>query len=320
MLDHDPAALTVSDGALTATDTFVFRVSPTLATNFLPVCFVNSGESWRYWVQPLPIDVRTGQPINWTVPNVDERFRGTARTQLGFGSDGEVSVIPSTPLRITTYLRRHFTVSDPAAVTALKIRLLRDDGAAIYLNGTKVHTSNLPNTTLTSSTLARRRDAPGVDRGVHDVAHEAVGELHRISVAGGIEDIKPAVNAEALNSEAGIAVAAVVREDGFLFQIERAALHAVVEHETGATQRGGFAGAERVAHGIGEDFGEERSERVAVAFIVHRVAAGFLRGQRAGQRRVEETVGISGVVVATGDFNVQRGHFRRAGGFECSLR
>jgi hypothetical protein len=43
----------------------------------------------------------------------------------------------------TFYFRHHFTVSDPAQFTALTLELLRDDGAAVYLNGTEVRRDNL---------------------------------------------------------------------------------------------------------------------------------------------------------------------------------
>ena len=44
---------------------------------------------------------------------------------------------------MTTYFRKAFNVADPQAITALKVQLLRDDGAVVYLNGTNVLRSNL---------------------------------------------------------------------------------------------------------------------------------------------------------------------------------
>jgi hypothetical protein len=43
-------------------------------------------------------------------------------------------------------------VTDPAAVTALNLSLVRDDGAAVYVNGTEVAWSNLP-----AGAVTRRR-------------------------------------------------------------------------------------------------------------------------------------------------------------------
>ncbi len=45
-------------------------------------------------------------------------------------------------------------MSDPSSITALKLRLLRDDGAVVYLNGTEVWRSNMPSTAITYQTFA----------------------------------------------------------------------------------------------------------------------------------------------------------------------
>ena len=55
--------------------------------------------------------------------------------------------------RITTYFRHHLNLSDASGTYA--IRYQRDDGIVIYVNGTKVHSENLPaTTTITYSTTA----------------------------------------------------------------------------------------------------------------------------------------------------------------------
>ena len=46
----------------------------------------------------------------------------------------------------TTYFRHTFNVANPASVQALNLRLLRDDGAVVYINGTEVARSNMPAT------------------------------------------------------------------------------------------------------------------------------------------------------------------------------
>src|SRR5213075_653858 len=44
---------------------------------------------------------------------------------------------------ITTWFRRTFTVTNVAQVTALAGRMIRDDGVAVYLNGTEIWRDNL---------------------------------------------------------------------------------------------------------------------------------------------------------------------------------
>ncbi len=57
--------------------------------------------------------------------------------QLGFGEGDESTVIASNG-QVTTYFRYGWTVADPAVFTNLLLRVLRDDGAQVYLNGTEV--------------------------------------------------------------------------------------------------------------------------------------------------------------------------------------
>ena len=58
------------------------------------------------------------------------------RTTNSFGSDPNNKYI-------TTYYRQSFSVTTPAAYAWLQGRLLRDDGAVVYLNGTEVFRSNM---------------------------------------------------------------------------------------------------------------------------------------------------------------------------------
>jgi len=52
--------------------------------------------------------------------------------------------LPSSGLRYTAYFRKTFAVSDLGAIKSLVLNMLRDDGAAVYLNGQEVYrTSNL---------------------------------------------------------------------------------------------------------------------------------------------------------------------------------
>jgi len=54
-----------------------------------------------------------------------------------------VTQVVSNRARLTTYFRRSF-VADPANVGALGLRLSRDDGAVVYLNGTELWRDNMP--------------------------------------------------------------------------------------------------------------------------------------------------------------------------------
>src|SRR6185295_12299074 len=78
--------------------------------------------------------------------------------QLGYGDGDEVTTVGFGPDAnnkfITTYFRRVFSVTNPAAFNALTLRLMRDDGAVIYLNGVEVWRANMPTGAVAFSTPA----------------------------------------------------------------------------------------------------------------------------------------------------------------------
>src|SRR4030095_11169209 len=63
----------------------------------------------------------------------------------GFGDPHIATVIPGQFGVITFYFRHMFTVADASAISGLVVRLLRDDGGVVYLNGVEVFRSNMPN-------------------------------------------------------------------------------------------------------------------------------------------------------------------------------
>ena len=66
-----------------------------------------------------------------------KRHAGDESTVVGYGPDPNNKYI-------TTYFRHTFTVSDPSQFVYLLLRLLRDDGAVVYLNGVEIKRSNMP--------------------------------------------------------------------------------------------------------------------------------------------------------------------------------
>lgn len=66
--------------------------------------------------------------------------------QLGYGDGDETTVVSSGPggaYFITTYFRREFDLTDPAALQRLDLSVIRDDGVAVYLNGQELLRNNL---------------------------------------------------------------------------------------------------------------------------------------------------------------------------------
>jgi beta-glucanase (GH16 family) len=124
---HNDAALTVAvfDGV---------TASPQPA---LPLPLVAMGSVWKY------SDVGADLGSAWRTRTYDDSTWPGGPAPLGFGS-GNAATLVASNRQMTTYFRRTFTVGDLAAITNLVVRVLRNDGAVVYLNNTEVFRSNLP--------------------------------------------------------------------------------------------------------------------------------------------------------------------------------
>src|SRR5262249_6063326 len=95
---------------------------------------------------------------SWTAPGYSDSTWASGRARLGYGGDGEVTILSFGPNAaskyITTYFRRGFVVTPGAVYTNFIFKLLRDDGAVIWLNGHEVFRSNMPSTPINYQTLA----------------------------------------------------------------------------------------------------------------------------------------------------------------------
>ena len=107
-----------------------------------------AGSTWRY-------QVVTNEVAGWNQPTFDDAAWASGAGQLGYGDGDEATVIGASSNLITCALfRRAFTVANAAAVSALNLQLLRDDGVIVYLNGTEILRSNMPEGAVTPATLA----------------------------------------------------------------------------------------------------------------------------------------------------------------------
>lgn len=98
---------------------------------------------WRY------LETASEPPAGWQGPDFADSGWPGGPAPLGFGSATARTAVANNP---TAYYRKTVSVDDPSAYGALQLRLLRDDGAAVYLNGVEILRSNLPAGTVTSAT------------------------------------------------------------------------------------------------------------------------------------------------------------------------
>nr|MBA3281193.1 hypothetical protein [Acidimicrobiia bacterium] len=118
---------------------------------------VSQGSNWS-WVMD---GVNRG--TQWKDVGYDVRAWNNGPTRIGYKIGGEATLIdwaslptsPSGGKPVTAYYRRTFEFNDQASrYTTLTIDLVRDDGAAVYLNGVEVVRDNLPAGPLTVTTGA----------------------------------------------------------------------------------------------------------------------------------------------------------------------
>ena len=110
---------------------------------------ISRGSYWRYLDDGSDQGVIT-DGVNWYGhPDFDESgFKAEAQAKFGYGDGNETTTVSYGPdsdnKYITTYFRKTFEVADASKYTSLKVRVNRDDGAAVYLNGTRIFLDKLP--------------------------------------------------------------------------------------------------------------------------------------------------------------------------------
>jgi len=133
---------------------FDFRGTPGV-TNVEPVYedvpILAAGSTWKY------LDTGVSPGAGWELPGFDDSAWASGAGPLGFGDTHIVTTISYGPdasnKYVTTWFRGSFDLTD-SDLTAITLGLLRDDGAVVYLNGVEVVRDNLPDGTLTDTTLA----------------------------------------------------------------------------------------------------------------------------------------------------------------------
>src|SRR4051812_949870 len=107
---------------------------------------IPAGAVWKYWDNGQLPDP------NWAAPGYDDAAWAAGAAELGFGDGGETTVVASGSLAY--YFRTPFAVADASSITNLRVRLKRDDGAIVYINGVEVVRDNMPAGPVDATTLA----------------------------------------------------------------------------------------------------------------------------------------------------------------------
>ena len=107
----------------------------------IPEALIDPGSAWKY------LDDGSDQGTAWREPGFDDSAWSAGEGQLGYGDGDEETIIDfggdPNDRYITTYFRRTFDVDNAAAIDSLRLLLVFDDGAAVYLNGQEIARVNL---------------------------------------------------------------------------------------------------------------------------------------------------------------------------------
>jgi hypothetical protein len=121
---------------------------------------------WKY------LDDGSEQGSEWRHEDFDDSSWKSGLAELGYGEDETTQVgFGDNPRSkfITTYFRRKFMVDDPSALPGIRLELLRDDGAVLFVNGVEVGRSNMPEDELiTKDTVASLSQGGVVETVIHE--------------------------------------------------------------------------------------------------------------------------------------------------------
>ena len=116
-----------------------------------PQFLVPAGSTWKY------LDNGSNQGTAWRSPLFDDSSWSDGVAQLGYGDGDESTVVGYGPNAnskyTTTYFRKKFVAENVSDITNLVLKLVIDDGAAVFLNGVPVVYYNLA-TNATYNTVA----------------------------------------------------------------------------------------------------------------------------------------------------------------------
>lgn len=105
------------------------------------------GSSWKY------LDDGSNQGTTWRGTSFNDASWSTGLSEFGYGDGDEVTTVSygsnSSDKHITTYFRHTLNIADIGDYENFLIKLIKDDGALVYVNGQNVMRSNFGTNTYT---------------------------------------------------------------------------------------------------------------------------------------------------------------------------
>ena len=113
----------------------------TASVAFSQTTLIPYGSTWKY------LDNGSNQGTAWYGTAFDDASWLSGAAELGYGDGGEGTVIaygPGPSKYIGYYFRKTFTVANVNAFSTYTLKVKRDDGAVVYVNGTEIYRDNMP--------------------------------------------------------------------------------------------------------------------------------------------------------------------------------
>ncbi len=136
------------------------------------VTVIPAGSRWRWFTDATGLGssaVVEGAAgwtsSNWKHPNFSDSTWSEGPAQLGYGENDEATKIPfggdSSKKWPSSYFRKKFAVDSIQGLSGWNLRLKRDDGAIVYVNGREVLRSSMPDGNILATTAAQNSPDDG---------------------------------------------------------------------------------------------------------------------------------------------------------------
>lgn len=116
------------------------------------IALIPFGSTWRY------LDNGSNQGTAWRAPSFNDATWATGPAELGYGDGDEATVVSYGPNAsakyVTTYFRKTINVPSVNDYMGFSMRIKRDDGVIVYLNGNEVLRQNFSDGSISNSTYA----------------------------------------------------------------------------------------------------------------------------------------------------------------------
>ena len=113
---------------------------------------VPAGSTWKY------LDNGSDQGTAWRTTSFNDGSWASGPAQLGYGDGDETTVVGYGPQSdnkyTTTYFRKTILVADASIFSNYTLRVKRDDGMVVYINGVEKYRDNMPTGTIAYNTWA----------------------------------------------------------------------------------------------------------------------------------------------------------------------